>query len=76
MTIEEVKKYLKTSFQNGVYVDLPHFRSPESIYITKNGSLFHVWHSRNQDGSHFHKVQPTTLMSSELADTRWQIRNL
>jgi hypothetical protein len=70
MKFSEIKKELSNSWQNGVYIELPYFRSNERIYLNKNGTMFHE--KRYADGTH--SVLPTSLTDYEIQDETWQVR--
>ena len=69
MKFSKILEELKASWNNGVYVDLPEFRSNERIYVHRSGKLFHVksWSDRPD------WVIPTELTSYEKDDKRWQV---
>ena len=65
MTINEIKKVLKTSFKNGVYIRRPNFNKIE-LYINKDGKS---WQVDKLSG----KVFKTDLMNHELTHNDWEI---
>lgn len=73
MTFDEIVKKLDSIRENGLYVELPFYRSNERIYVTRhNGEvkLFHVRYFMKG-----HSIQPTRLDWDEERETRWQIRD-
>lgn len=69
MKFSKILEELQSSWNNGVYVDLPEYRSNERIYVHRSGKLFHVksWYDRPD------WVIPTKLTSYEKDDERWQV---
>jgi|AGFS01.1.fsa_nt_gi hypothetical protein len=70
MKFSKILEDLQKSWNNGVYVELPEFRSNERIYVHKSGKLFHV-RSRVDGSQH---VIPTELTSYEAEDDRWYVK--
>lgn len=72
MKFSKILADLQASWKNGVYVDLPEYRSNERIYVHKSGKLFHV--SSPVDGKMW--CTPTELTGYEKEDKRWQVNPL
>lgn len=69
MKFSKILEDLQASWNNGVYVDLPEFRSNERIYVHRSGKLFHV--KSVYQGPDW--VVPTELTSYEKENTKWQV---
>lgn len=67
MTLNEIKKILLESGEDGIYIELPKFRSSERLYLNKNGEYFYV----TQYGKN---IEPTELMYDELESDDWMPR--
>lgn len=67
MKIEEIKAKLAKSWKNGAYIERPHFRCYERVYITKNGSFFHETEFRDGKVT----VVPTVLEEFEAIADDW-----
>lgn len=72
MKFSQILEELQASWKNGVYVDLPEFRSNERIYVHRSGKLFHV--KSQYEGPLW--VIPTELTSYEKNNTKWQVNPL
>lgn len=72
MKFSKILEELQASWENGVYVDLPEFRSNERIYVHRSGKLFHV---KSKYGGPLWCI-PTELTSYEKEDNRWQVNPL
>lgn len=76
MTIDEIKKILKRSFKNGVYITndvIPHNMGKFGIfelYLTVDGNVYDVQFSPDRSTS---KVVSTVLNDNEIAYDKWEI---
>lgn len=67
MTLNEIQKILLESGEDGIYIELPKFRSSERLYLNKDGEYFYVTQFGNN-------IEPTELMYSELESNDWMPR--